>query len=278
MIYRIRILCLVTVSLLQAPWANADLSKVLLIGKEPDHPHGSHMYMHVSQVLAKCLNRMEGIEAVVSQGWPTDPTVLKDVKTIVLYSSPGAEYLLDGPGAGKFHEMMKGGVGLVTIHWASAVYEKNLERLGDNWGDYLGGFWVSNYGLSTDTSVLKQLVPEHPICRGWKDYELKDEYYLKPVMKEATPLLQVSTKGQDVVVGWAVERPDGGRAYGTTLGHFYSNFQIETFRRTIVNAILWSAYVEVPADGADVKLDEELLKLPLAPVAEEKAGKGKPAK
>lgn len=221
--------------------------------------------MHVSNVLAKCLNRVDGVEAVVSQGWPTDPKVLNDVQTIVLYSNPGAEYLLDGPGSAKFHEMMKSGVGLVTIHWASSVYEKDLDRLGDQWGDYLGGFWVSNYGLSTDTSMLKQLVPDHPICRGWKDYELKDEYYLKPVMKEATPLLQVTTRGQDVVVGWAVERPDGGRAYGTTLGHFYSNFQIETFRRTIVNAMLWSAHLKVPAEGADVTLDDETLKLPAAP-------------
>jgi len=38
-------------------------------------------------------------------------------------------------------------------------------------------------------------------------------------------LKKSSTKGQDVTVGWAVERPDGGRAYGTTLGHFYENFQ-----------------------------------------------------
>lgn len=265
MTFRNKILCLVIGSLLQMPWTNADGAKVLLIGKDPDHPHGSHMYMHVSNVLAECLNKVDGVETVVSKGWPTDPKVLADVTTIVLYSNPGAEYLLDGPGAAKFHEMMKSGVGLVTIHWASSVYEQDLARLGDQWGDYLGGFWVSNYGLSTDTSMLKQLVPDHPICRGWKDYELRDEYYLKPVMKEARPLLQVTTKGQNVVVGWAVERPDGGRAYGTTLGHFYSNFQIATFRRTIVNAILWSAYVEVPAAGANVTLGDETLKLPSTP-------------
>lgn len=237
-------------------------TKILLIGKKPDHPHGTHMYVHTSEVLAKCLQKTPGVEAVVSQGWPTDPQTLKDVKTIVLYSSPGAEYLIDGPGSGQLHQMMQKGVGLVTIHWASSVYEKNLDRLGDQWGDYLGGFWVSNYGLSTDKSQLRQLVPDHPICRGWKEYELHDEYYLKPVMKEATPLLQVTTKGEDVIVGWAYERPGKGRAYGTTLGHFYRNFQIEAFRRTIVNAILWTAHIEVPKDGADVRLTEAELVLP----------------
>lgn len=30
----------------------------------------------------------------------------------------------------------------------------------------------------------------------------------------------------------------------------------------VVNAILWSAKLEVPKEGADVELSEELLKLP----------------
>lgn len=237
-------------------------TKVLLIGKKPDHPFGTHMYLHTQQMLAKCLEKTKGVETVVSDGWPQDASTLKGVRTIVVYSSPAAEFLLDGPGSGPLHQMMRDGVGLVTIHWASSVFEKNLDRLGDRWIEYMGGVWVSNYGLSTDTSMLKQLVPDHPICRGWEEYELHDEYYLKPVIKAATPVLQVTTKGQDVVVGWAYERDDSGRAYATTLGHFYSNFQIEAFRRTIVNAILWTAHVEVPADGAPVDLPEEDLRLP----------------
>ena len=239
--------------------------KILLIGKEPDHRFGTHMYMHTQKMLARCLRKTDGITTVVSEGWPQDPEVLKDVKTIVLYSSPGAEFLLDGPGSGALHQMMTNGVGLVTIHWASTVYEKNLDRLGDRWMDYLGASWVSNYGLSTDTSILTQLVPEHPVCRGWKEYELNDEFYLKPVIRAATPLLRVTTKEEDVVVGWVCERPGSGRSYGTTLGHFYRNFQIEAFRRTIVNAILWTAHVEVPAGGAPVELNEAELQLPPRP-------------
>ncbi|MCA9215807.1 MAG: ThuA domain-containing protein, partial [Planctomycetales bacterium] len=248
-----------------AQTAKRPAAKVLLIGKEPDHPYGSHMYLHTSRVLAKCLENRDDVETVVSNGWPKNETQLDGVKTIVLYSSPGAEFLLDGPGAGELDELMHKGVGLVTIHWASSVYEMNLDRLGDRWGNYLGGFWVSNYGLSTDKSVLKQLDAEHPICRGWKEYDLHDEFYLKPVMRGAKPLLRVTTKGEDVIVGWAHERPGGGRAYGTTLGHYYRNFQIESFRKTIVNAILWTAHLDVPKNGADVTLDEQDLKLPPEP-------------
>ena len=239
----------------------AERTKVLFIGKDPDHAHATHMYMHTSRVLAKCVEKA-GISTVVSNGWPSDASQLDQVTTIVLYATPGAEFLLDGPGAGQFHQMMRSGVGLVTIHWASSVFEANLARLGDPWGDYLGGFWVSNYGLSTTRSHLTQLVPTHPICRGWDEYEIHDEYYLRPVMRQATPLLRVTTEGEDVIVGWAYERPNGGRSYGTTLGHFYRNFQLAPFRRTVVNAILWTAHREVPEGGSDVELPEQMLRLP----------------
>jgi type 1 glutamine amidotransferase len=237
-------------------------AKVLLIGKQPDHPYGSHMYLHTCRMLGECL-RLNGLEAAVSDGWPKDPAALKDIKTIVMYTTPAAEYLLDAPHRDEVIQLMKQETGLVTIHWASSVRMENLDRLGDRWISYLGGTWISNVGLSTDTSDLKQFDPKHPICRGWSNYELHDEYYLNPkISKDAQPLLQVTTKGQDVVVGWAFERPDGGRAYGTTLGHYYSNFERESFRRTIVNAILWASKVEVPDSGARVDVGEEFLKLP----------------
>ncbi len=246
-------------------------TKILLIGKDPDHPYGSHMYMHVGAMLAKCVELTPGMETVVSNGWPQDEKAIAGVKSIVVYTSPGAEFLLDGPERGKVDELMKQGVGLVTIHWASSVKKEDLERLGPTWLGYLGGTWVSNVGLSNDHSPLKQLLPEHAICRGWKEYEIDDEFYLNPTVKQAKPLLQVTTKGKDVVVGWEYERPDGGRAFGTTLGHPYKNFQLESFRRMIVNAILWSAHIEVPAGGAPVNVSEEILALPPKPAQAVKA-------
>ena len=241
-------------------------TKVLFVGKEPDHPFGTHMYMHTGNVLSKCLALTDGVKTVVSQGWPTDGRVLEGVSTIVVYASPAAELLLDAPHRDQVDALMKKGVGLVTIHWASSVRKKNLERIGPKWLSYLGGTWVSNVGLHTGKSLLKQPQPEHPICRGWKEYEIHDEYYLNPTITDkATPLLQVTAKDKPVVVGWSYERPDGGRSFGTTLGHFYHNFQHEAFRRMIVNAILWSAHVEIPQNGSRIKLSQEHLALPPKP-------------
>lgn len=242
-------------------------AQVLFIGKQPDHPFGTHMYLHTGEMLARCLERSGRVETIVSDGWPKNPKVLEDVDAIVLYMTPAAEFLLDGPHRTDFELMMKRGVGLVTLHWASSVHQKNYDRLGPKWTSYLGGTWISNVGLHTGNSPLEQLDPSHPISRGWTEYELHDEFYLNPAIgRDAAPLLRVTAGEQEVIVGWAYERDDGGRSFGTTLGHFYRNFQREPFRRMVVNSILWSARVEVPEDGARVDLPEDQLALPKKPV------------
>ena len=253
--------------LMRSPVSAGDNAKVLFIGKQPDHPFGTHMYLHTSQMLAKCLAKNGDIESVISDGWPKDPAVLDGVTTIVVYTTPAAEFLLDSPHRDQVIQLLNDGAGLVTLHWASSVFEKNYERLGPLWMSCLGGTWISNAGLHTGESLLVQPTPAHPICNGWDEYQLHDEYYLNPVMTdEAIPLAQVSVNDKPLVVGWAFERSSSngrrGRSFGTTLGHFYSNFQRPRFRRMIVNAILWASHETVPADGAVVDLSEDDLALP----------------
>lgn len=264
--FRYTTLCFATLMVLSALGIAGDdqpKTKILFIGKDPDHPYGSHMYLHTCQMLAKCVELTPGVETVVSNGWPKDAKTSEGVKAIVIYTSPAAELLWEGPHRNQVDQLMKKGAGLVTIHWASSIYQKNLEQLGPTWLSYLGGTWVSNVGLSGGKSNLKQLIPEHPVCRGWQQYEIEDEYYLNPIIKNAKPLLQVQErKGKEVIVGWVYERPDGGRSFATTLGHPYKNFQIEPFRRMIINGILWSAQREVPRDGAPVNICQDALALP----------------
>ena len=158
-------------------------TRILFIGKDPDHPYGSHMYMHTCGVLAKCVELMPGVEAIVSKGWPKDKKDVADLKAIVVYTNPAAEFLLDSPDRDAIEAAFKSGVGLTTIHWASTVKKENYDRLGPVWLRYTGGTWISNVGLSDGPSLVKQLLPDHPISRGWKEFELNDEYYLNPVLK-----------------------------------------------------------------------------------------------
>ncbi|MHC4876058.1 MAG: ThuA domain-containing protein [Planctomycetota bacterium] len=261
-----QLLFVTIVLLLSVSSAQADTkTKVLFVGKQPDHPFGTHMYLHTCGMLAKCLSLNGEIESIVSDGWPKDTKVLDGVSTIVVYTTPAAEFLLDAPHRDQVTTMLDRGVGLVTIHWASSIFEQNLDRLGPTWLSHMGATWISNVGLHTGESSLKQLVPDHPICRGWKNYDIHDEYYLNPRIVDATPQLQIIAKEKPVVVGWSYERDNGGRSFGTTLGHFYRNFQREPFRRMIVNSILWTAKVDVPEGGAKVNVSEADLALPPKP-------------
>ncbi len=64
-----------------------------------------------------------------------------------------------------------------------------------------------------------------------------------------------------------MNRTDGGRSFGTTLGHFHDNYERDDFRRMMINGILWTAGVDVPEHGANVEIDSTLLKLPEPPKA-----------
>ena len=50
-------------------------------------------------------------------------------------------------------------------------------------------------------------------------------------------------------VAWAAERPDGGRGFGFTGGHFHNNWAHDDFRTLVLNAIVWVAHGEVPPSG-----------------------------
>jgi hypothetical protein len=243
-------------------------TKIVLIGHKPDHPPGTHLYLPDSRLLAKCLRQTPGVEAIVSDGWPKDPAVLEGVNAIALYTSPGAEILFTGPHAGQAEKLFKQGVGLTAIHWATGIRDNKNEKLAAQYLGHLGGlFGLPGSGIDFSTSKVEQLDPKHPVCRGCSEHELKDEWYLNlKFLPAAKPLLKVRVKEKDQVVAWVYERPDsgGGRSFGSTLAHYHDNFAIESFRRFLVNGILWTAHCEIPAGGAPCKVTAEDLRLPEA--------------
>ncbi len=128
--------------------------------------------------------------------------------------------------------------------------------------------------------------PKHPICNGVKPFAVRDEWYFnmrfRPEMKGFTPLLIASpddktrqgmsasprvpyqhivdAKGRDEVLSWAVERHDGGRGVGFTGAHAHKNWGDPNFRKFVLNEILWSAKLDVPAEGVESHVSSQDLK------------------
>jgi len=236
-------------------------TKIILIGHKPDHPPGTHEYLHECGLLATCLRQTPGVEAVVSDRWPTDAAVLDGATAVFLYSGPGAELLLKGPHADEVERLMKRGLGLTALHWATGIGNKDDQQLADRYLALLGGlFGLASSGMDTTDARAEQVDPAHPICRGWSAFDLKDEFYLNlKFLPESKPILKVRVKDKEHTVAWAYERPgaSGGRSYGNVLGHFHGLFGLEPFRRAIVNGILWTAHREVPPEGAPCKVTDQ---------------------
>ena len=70
------------------------------------------------------------------------------------------------------------------------------------------------------------------------------------------PCARASAPGEDEAVAWCVQRADDGRGFGIVMPHFYKNWSNEDLRRFVLNGIVWTAGVEVPADGVNSKLPE----------------------
>jgi type 1 glutamine amidotransferase len=216
-------------------------AKILLVWHKYDHPPGTHMYQDVCLMLARELEKTPGVKTVLSDGWPTDPAVLEGVTAIVMYTSPGGTILLDPKSRESVLKLLKDGAGLTAIHWGTGASPET----GEEYLKLLGGWFHRPLfsDILTTTAPLIQIDPAHPICRGWKGYDLKDEFYLKlRYMPESKPLLKVRIEDQEHIVAWTYVRPQSkdGRSFGIVLGHFFDNFQNEAFRKLMVNGILWS--------------------------------------
>jgi type 1 glutamine amidotransferase len=216
---------------------------ILLIGKQPDHPVGSHAYLATCELLARELREQHGYSATVSDGWPKDEQLTSEVDCVVIYADTGAEIMFGGPQAGAVRKLFERPVGLVTLHWSCGVKEANTETLGKPFQELLGGRWLSApVPPVIGKSPLRVLAPDHPISAGWQLAEIADEFYPDPqLLPAATPLWEVDLNGAPLVIAWAYERPTGGRSFATTLGHFERNFTDDQFRRAVVNGIAWSA-------------------------------------
>ena len=244
-------------------------ARIVFLAGGKSHGPGEHEFRAGCMLLAKSLNEQSGlpVKAEVIQGWPADPSVLDGAKALVFYSDATS---VVGKGWEKTDALARAGTGLMFMHYAVHPSKADGEKFFRPW---IGGAFEDGWSVNPHWVADLQTLPGHPVSRGIAGpVRCFDEFYynmrFRPTrgdvldLATATPsrdrvIRYINMWNEHGVAGldkkqtlmWGVERPDGGRGVGFTGGHYHGNWAIDGFRTLVLNAIAWTAGLDVPATG-----------------------------
>ncbi len=174
------------------------------------------------------------------------------------------------------------GLGVVVFHYATYVNNATGRKY---FRDWVGGYYESGYSrtVASEWSV-KPAAAKHPVLNGVDPWSSRDEFFIhyrlgadprrtdlliatpvKPTRMPPPPEAMVPMAGPPPqamdtvpasVVAWAVEREGGGRGYVMTGADMHTNLEIDSYRRALLNGIVWAARVDVPPGGVQCKLPQ----------------------
>lgn len=216
----------------------------LFVAGQASHGWDEHEYPAGVEMLAKALNEsgLNLTTAIQLDGWP-ESGVLDEVDVLVVYCDGNADHVVLGHEA-ELQALADRGVGLIFLHYA---VDGEPGLLDDILLDCIGGYYVDEESSNPLWTMKNPVIATHPITQGVKPFELKDEWYYNLRFGDVTPLLEAvpPEEGKAYTLAWAY----GKNAFGFTGGHFLSNWAQPDFRKLILNAIVWSAGLDVPEDG-----------------------------
>jgi type 1 glutamine amidotransferase len=236
--------------------------KVVLVAGSNFFKAGEHEYVAGCGVLMDLLRQTPGVFPVLALDWPKKAETFAGARAVVFFFDGGDKHpFLKEDHLAQVQKLADGGVGLVCFHQAIDV----PKDLGDRVRSWTGAAWEKGFSQRAHWVTEFKSFPEHSIGRGVKPFKIDDGWLYKlrivPNLQGVTPLLStVSPKAKspqdasEAIVAWAYERAGKGRSFTFTGAHLHSSLAEEGYRRFLVQGILWSAGVEIPAAGAPVLL------------------------
>jgi len=246
--------------------------KIVLIGGKKSHGPGEHDFPNGIPLLASFLKASPVFANTdvlsYTAGWPADLSVLDGASSIVCYFDGVEEKPapFGNPERNAYlQKLMESGTGLVALHQASSVPSNTESALLNKW---LGASRNGMFDRTTEKVTLKPVTPGHPISSGVGEFTYEDEFYPTVVFadeKTITPILRCEvtpkygdekkqaaepqTKGA-FTLAWAHDKNNGsGRGFGFTGAHYLKSLNEPAIRQMVVNAIAWTAKIDVPAGG-----------------------------
>jgi type 1 glutamine amidotransferase len=257
------------------PTAAGKKKKIVFIAGKPSHRYAEHEHCAGCLLLADCLKKFmpNDLETIIYRdGWPGrgERSTLEDADALVIITDGSKSHPMLKHVA-EVEKLMARGVGLACIHYAVAM-PKGPD--GDKLKQWLGGYYEPYWSVNPFWTAEFKQFPDHPVARGLKPFAIEDEWYYNmrflDDMSDVTPILTATPpdstregpdgpssgnatvrarKGMAEHLAWVRQRPDGGRGFGFTGGHWHWNWGNDDFRKVVLNGIAWVAKIEIPPDG-----------------------------
>lgn len=255
--------------------APKSVKKIVFVADTAPHgDRGNHEFLAGAILMARAINASypDSAYAVVhtKDRWPKD---LSHADAVIVLLNHGGSAVNPAVRAA-----VDRGAGFMGVHFGVEVNKGDQGAAFLKWmGGYFETFWSVNPFWTPEFKNL----PDHPVTRGVKPFSIRDEWYYHmrfvDGMKGVTPILTAvptaatlhgkgsSERGNNPAVAaevaagkpqhvaWAYERPGGGRGFGFTGFHVYANLANDDFRTVLLNAVAWTAGLEVPAGGVSTK-------------------------
>lgn len=251
--------------------AMAAEKEIVFIAGDRSHASGEHEFRAGCLLLARALNEESGLDVratVVGSDWPVKARgTLEQADAIVIYCDAssgiaGEWEFLDG--------LAKQGKGLMFMHYAVHPSKENADAWQRSW---VGATMEDDFSVNPHWVAKLEVNQDHPIARGLpEDFEAFDEFYYNMRFQEdreavldlvtAVPTRDRMRRyinmwswrgaegmGKEQTLMWGVRRDDGGRGVGFVGGHYHKNWALDRFRTVVLNAIVWTAGMEVPEGG-----------------------------
>ncbi|HTQ35846.1 MAG TPA: ThuA domain-containing protein [Steroidobacteraceae bacterium] len=232
---------------------------------------GHHDYAAGCALLAHLLEQTAGVAAeVVRDGWPADENLFAGARAVVFYTAGGGRQpFLQMPERWERLRVLAGdGVGLVLLHQAVDFPADHVATA----AAWFGGATERRVSKRGHWMARHADFPSHPVTRGVTPFKARDGWLCEARFAAdagtVTPLLWARTARRAAdVVAWAYERPGGGRSFCFSGLDAHRAWAPAGLRQLIVNGVLWSAGLEIPAAGAPCSADAHALTADLTPRA-----------